>query len=687
MKTIYTILICVLTFTLFLSAQNGWEKLRGPYGWQVNNIAAGNSVVIAGTPQGFYSSADDGLSWSEANNGFWGADVSAICYLNGFFFAGVWDGTGSGILFFSDDNGGSWAQINTINLAGVSITSFCRNDNYIFAGTSGNKIFRSSDNGIHWTLTNYNLQPVVSVKSIGSNLFAGTSGGGVYVTTDNGDTWSALERPGGRFYVSSLTVFNGDLIASFEEIVYKYSLASSQWTVLFNAGALSDVYVLETNGSNIYLGTYQGLYLSGDGGANWDNLGLNTADIYSAGFSNGNIIAGCRDIGIIISTDNGSSWLATGVISNTMVEAIGIDGDNLFVGNDAQPGVFISRNSGNGFVDYNNLAHSFANCFHFTNSNVYAGASPNIPGAGGVFKSTDSGHTWTQIGLANKYVNNIIENSSYLFAGTSEGIFRTSTDGAIWQQVNTGLTDLVINKAVTVDSILYAGTNSGMFRSTDNGTSWSTFGLEDIPVISLASMGSELFAGTLNGIFITTENNPVWQQSAFQDTLIRRLANTTSKLFAMTSSDLFYSDNYGNSWIQIREDGLSNAEFNSLAVNDSLIFLGTWGDGLWKSYLSDVITNTAESGNSIVKDFKLYQNYPNPFNPSTKIKYSVPESQSVKILLYDILGRELRTIINEYKRAGTYEVEFNADVLPSGVYFYRILSESYSDTKKMLLLR
>ena len=377
-----------------------------------------------------------------------------------------------------------------------------------------------------------------------------------------------------------------------------------------------------------------------------------------------------------------------------MVEAIGIDGENLFIGNNGQPGVFTSRNLGDDFVDYNNLGYSGVNCFYFSNSNVYAGTGPGVTVAGGVFKSTDDGHSWTQIGLANINVNNIVENKSYLFAGTSsEGMFRTSTDGAIWQQVNTGLTDLAINKVTTVDSIIFVGTNSGVFRSTNNGTSWTTYGLVDTAVISLVSMGTNLFAGTLKGVFISTESNPTWQQSGFQDTLIRRLANTASKLFAMSFSDLFYSDNFGSTWIKIKEDGLSNTDFNSLAVNDSLVFLGTWGDGIWKSKLSDIITSTAKTKDIIVKDFKLYQNYPNPFNPSTKINYALPSMSKVVIKIYNLLGQEIKTLLNSTESAGNHEVTFYANNLASGIYFCRISATSadgrktFADTKKLILMK
>lgn len=100
--------------------------------------------------------------------------------------------------------------------------------------------------------------------------------------------------------------------------------------------------------------------------------------------------------------------------------------------------------------------------------------------------------------------------------------------------------------------------------------------------------------------------------------------------------------------------------------------------------------NSGVSSISEIKNltnFYLYPNYPNPFNPITKIKFSIPNSDIVQIKIYDILGKELKTLVNEYKQSGTYEVEFVASNLTSGIYFYRMISGSYSETKKMLLLR
>lgn len=85
--------------------------------------------------------------------------------------------------------------------------------------------------------------------------------------------------------------------------------------------------------------------------------------------------------------------------------------------------------------------------------------------------------------------------------------------------------------------------------------------------------------------------------------------------------------------------------------------------------------------------FKLFQNYPNPFNPVTKITYSIPTAQYTLLKVYDALGKEVAVLINEKLNAGTYETEFDASALPSAVYFYKLTSGNYTETRKMFLLK
>ena len=116
---------------------------------------------------------------------------------------------------------------------------------------------------------------------------------------------------------------------------------------------------------------------------------------------------------------------------------------------------------------------------------------------------------------------------------------------------------------------------------------------------------------------------------------------------------------------------------NESPTTTPIMFYGT--GPIWK--------NSEENNTSNITTFSLSQNYPNPFNPSTKISYSIKEEGLVTLKVYDILGKEIATLINENKPAGTYEAEFNASQLPSGMYIYKLQAGSFSDVKKMLLTK
>jgi len=98
-----------------------------------------------------------------------------------------------------------------------------------------------------------------------------------------------------------------------------------------------------------------------------------------------------------------------------------------------------------------------------------------------------------------------------------------------------------------------------------------------------------------------------------------------------------------------------------------------------------------EKNKNIITEYSLSQNYPNPFNPSTKIKYSLPagkqEFPNVQLIVYDILGRKVKTLVNEVQKAGHYEIEFNASELSNGIYFYKLTSNDFTETKKMILIK
>jgi len=98
-------------------------------------------------------------------------------------------------------------------------------------------------------------------------------------------------------------------------------------------------------------------------------------------------------------------------------------------------------------------------------------------------------------------------------------------------------------------------------------------------------------------------------------------------------------------------------------------------------------SNEAEVTVTVPEKFELSQNYPNPFNPSTKIKYQIATSNPVSLKIYDVLGNEVASLINEVQPAGNYEVTFDARSLSSGTYFYKLQAGSFVKTKKMVLLK
>jgi len=107
----------------------------------------------------------------------------------------------------------------------------------------------------------------------------------------------------------------------------------------------------------------------------------------------------------------------------------------------------------------------------------------------------------------------------------------------------------------------------------------------------------------------------------------------------------------------------------------------------WDSASVSILVTDIAENLSIPTEYKLNNNYPNPFNPSTIIRYSIPEVSFTSIKIYDALGKEVSSLVNESKSAGTYEVEFNASNLSSGIYYYTLQVGSFTQTKKMILIK
>ncbi|MBE0570801.1 MAG: T9SS type A sorting domain-containing protein [Ignavibacteriaceae bacterium] len=118
-----------------------------------------------------------------------------------------------------------------------------------------------------------------------------------------------------------------------------------------------------------------------------------------------------------------------------------------------------------------------------------------------------------------------------------------------------------------------------------------------------------------------------------------------------------------------------------------LMFTGNGTIYLDNIYFSTMLSDVREVENSFPSDFVLEQNYPNPFNPATNIRFSIPEANQVSLRVYDLLGQEVATLVNQFMNAGTFEVSFDASNLPTGIYTYSITAGDFQSVKKMMLIK
>jgi hypothetical protein len=157
------------------------------------------------------------------------------------------------------------------------------------------------------------------------------------------------------------------------------------------------------------------------------------------------------------------------------------------------------------------------------------------------------------------------------------------------------------------------------------------------------------------------------------------------------------SDDQALNWKNITP-GLANTVAEVLGANSDTLYVGPYQGGIWKRSMANILTEVKKDISEVPNEFILSQNFPNPFNPSTKISWQSPVSSWQTLKIYDVLGNEVATLVDEYRPAGTYEIEFNPASsikhLPagrqgpaSGIYFYRLQASDYLETKKMILLK
>lgn len=379
-----------------------------------------------------------------------------------------------------------------------------------------------------------------------------------------------------------------------------------------------------------------------------------------------------------------SQWVhVSGGISDVTIMSLVRTEVNLLAGSYLN-GVYATVNNGTNWTQ-TSLNNKSVSSLIVSGSNVIAGTMDD-----GIYISENNGATWVQTSTL-KDVRALTLCGNYIFAGTfGYGVYFSTNNGQSWSKLVNAPNSSVLCFAAN-NSVVYAGTELyGVYRSTNYGISWTPTSLINIiqsNIYCLALSGSTIYAATTRGLYYSTNDGANWTQT-LNNQLVYTFAVSGSNIIANTQQSGFVlSSNNGLNWVQINEGiGFPTIISGAILITNNFIFATIYNQFVWRRPTSDVLgIRTMES--DIPSCFSLEQNYPNPFNQVTMIRIGLPVESKVKLEVFNILGEKIASIINSELLAGYHEVEFNAENLSSGVYFYSISTNNLHFTKKMILMK
>lgn len=645
----------------------------------------------------------------------------------------------SGGLFKSTNSGTTWTKISSTTIADnhfnpCDVIPISPTIIVYAVGANGatlGGIFRTIDGGTSWDKVISNL-PTADYGRIAlapdpnnsNNLFAvfeshdATAAGdgglkGIYKSTDAGATWIQLTSPPKIVSTDSLSYIstqgwydnvisvdpsnsNNIVVGGVETM--KSTDGGISWSQLTywhpfygtpNVHADHHAIVFDKNNANtIYNGNDGGVYKTTNGGASWTmlNNGLAITQFYSgAVFKSGATYhGGTQDNGHVKYSGSGSVWTAVA----------GGDG---------------------GYAAQDQSSSSI-----FYEEYVYLAMS----------KTTDGGSNWNDCvnGLTDAKDNSTClfiapfamnpENSNVLVAG-SDKVWVTSNSAGAWTQSSDTLSGGEEVSAVAIVNVSanylgFAGTTDGrIFKCTslnpaagiDTWTEISPPGNNGAYVRRLvvdlndktkmyATYGGYNISGTLTSrhVWDTANQGTNWTDisSNLPNVPVHSLAvdpNSSSTLYVGTETGVYKSTNSGGTWSSFNAGMPLYVPTDELVIqkDTKTMFAFTHGRGVFAVSLAP--TGVADSPAGTPREYTLSQNYPNPFNPQTHVRFSISEARFVSLKVFDLLGREVATLVNEMKNPGDYTVEWNASAFASGIYFYTLQSDGFVETKKMLLVR
>jgi photosystem II stability/assembly factor-like uncharacterized protein len=692
-RTLTVIFILILSST----ALPQWTRTNGPEGVAISSLANIDGTIYAGTVvNGVYASTDDGINWTARNSGIETIEVRSILSSQGYLFAGTFGGG----VYHSSDEGQTW--IAPSNGATLAVESMVIDDSFIFAGTVSDGVYRSSDNGVTWEQKISVFLGYRAMCKSGNKVIASSSNYTLF-TTDHGETWDYITQLDGAeifsFYCDGNTIFAGGRNKIYRSIDNGNTFTTINLNFTFG---IVNIYSITAVGSTLFMATsYDGVYKSTDNGSTWSsaNTGMGPKDVRAIIASNSStLIAGTEYVGMYRSIDLGLSWNKSnsGFPAGMSILSLLVSEPSVYAG--TRDGIYRTDNNGdswmkmtgtNDTINYSTVwgmcekdGDLFAGIFFQFNSTVY--------------KSTDKGTTWIRSGAGLpsdlSFIFSMATSGNNLIAATDEGIYYSSDGGAGWHQTNSP--NLYTPGLAASGDFVYAAVPSGagVYRSVDNGVTWTVALQSTVDYVEVAAIDNNAFAGSFfGGARYSSNNGSSWFASGGfpSDASVFALGPVSDEMVLagtdLAPSWIYASFDNGVSFSPYSEGLAERASVEAFAVNDTFMFAGTDDHGVWRRLRPGIVSVQTET--EIPLEFHLAQNYPNPFNPTTTIGYSIPSDGFVKLIVFNTLGEEISALVNEFKSGGSYEINFDAGDLSSGIYFYSLEVNKFISVKKMILLR